>query len=131
MNNAIESDPRIESRLKRVVRRFLARMGFDGMQKIRQSIVSSSGESAVGSPPHTHDGSIRAAVGYAVDPDGESVIVGYRKSIIGDVGRAMEFGGEFRGAIYGKRPAVIPGMKSQTEEASQEFAGAASASFGE
>jgi hypothetical protein len=67
------------------------------------------GPSPPGSPPHTHRQSLKKGVLYAMDGK-ERVVIGPSVDIAGPSGRPHEFGGEFRGRVYQKRPFVKPGL---------------------
>lgn len=97
---------------------------------IRQTAVESveraKGPSAPGSPPHTHRGNyFRRAIRYAVDKNG--AVIGPMFSVVADVGAAHEFGGNYRGQEYPKRPTMAPALDANLDI----FAGSWSGSISE
>jgi hypothetical protein len=50
-------------------------------------------------------------------------VIGPRESVVGDVGRAHEFGGEFRGEDYPERPFMTPALDETEEAFGSSFAG--------
>lgn len=84
----------------------------------KASLVKADGPSEEGQPPHTHKGAyLRRAVRYAYDQ--ESAIIGPIASIVGGVGEAHEFGGEYKGTDFPERPFQGPAL----ERGAPRFAG--------
>ena len=76
----------------------------------RRSIRRSNRPSAPGQPPHTRLGALRNSIMYSVDKARQSVIIGPTTSMVGNVGKAHEFGGLYRGNMYDKRPFMGPAL---------------------
>lgn len=91
-----------------------------------QSIERAEGPSSPGDPPHTHRGNLfRRAIRYFADKLG--AVIGPQYSTVGDVGKAHEFGGLFRGEYFEKRPTAKPALDANLDV----FANSWSGSIGE
>jgi hypothetical protein len=77
----------------------------------RHSIRKSSNPSAPGKPPHTRRGQLRRSILYAVDKDRQGVVIGPRESLVGTSATAHEFGGQYRGQRYDRRPFMGPALE--------------------
>lgn len=66
--------------------------------------------SPIGSPPFTHTKRLRNAIMYAVDRFRTRAVIGPAKRIVGTSGAAHEFGGEYKGRRYPKRPFMGPAL---------------------
>jgi len=75
----------------------------------RNSIRRGKKESPPGTPPHTRKGQLKRAILYAKD-DG-SVVVGPSAEIVGESGKAHEFGGRYRSERFPKRPFMGPALE--------------------
>lgn len=78
-----------------------------------------------GTPPHTQRGQLPNAIVFDVAP--KSVVIGPRRSVVGESAGAHEFGGEFKGADYPDRPFMGPAL----ERAAPRFAGSFAGSIGD
>lgn len=80
--------------------------------------------SAAGQPPHTHKGAFfRRALRYDVDKQKQTAVVGFRHSVIGDVGAVHEFG-ESRGSeTFPERPTLGPALDANAARLGSEWAG--------
>ena len=76
----------------------------------RRSIRRRQTASAPGEPPHTRKGRLRKAILYAVEGREERVVIGPSHGIVGPVGMAHVFGGEFRGDEYPPRTFMGPAL---------------------
>ena len=95
---------RLEKAVDRAVEPSLGKAAFAIRQTAIEEIQPETGPSEPGTPPHTHTGGkgrkkgvLPAAIVYDVDEQKQEAVIGPRESVAGDVGRAFEFGGEFRG----------------------------------
>jgi hypothetical protein len=79
----------------------------------RNSIRRSAKESPPGSPPHTRKGQIKRAILYAVERD--RVVIGPSADVVGESGKAHEFGGRFRKEVFPKRPFMGPALEKTKE----------------
>lgn len=82
---------RAVDRAKRVV---LSRAGAFIRQRSRTSIRPRKGSASPGTPPHSHEGSLRRLILFGYDPRSDSVVVGpvgFRRSV---APRVLEFGGK-------------------------------------
>lgn len=69
------------------------------------------GPSRPGEPPHTHRRVFyKRAIAFDVDRQREDAVVGFRYSVIGDVGHAHEFGASRGEADYPERPTIGPAL---------------------
>jgi hypothetical protein len=89
----------------------------------RHSIKRSPKPSAPGRPPHTRRGAIKAAMRYAVAEDRQSVVIGPDVSVIGDSGKAHEFGGRYRRERYPKRAFMGPALNEARDKLPPMWAG--------
>lgn len=77
------------------------------VQKARAGIPSRPGD-----PPYTHRGAFyRRAIRWDVDKEQGEAIVGFRHSVIGDVGAVHEFGESREGTDYPERPTLWPALQ--------------------
>lgn len=76
-----------------------------------------------GSPPKT-TGALKAAIGFEVSNDESSVIIGPRGEKVANVGKPHEFGGEFRGRQYKKRPFAKPTLDENLKKLPKQWQGA-------
>jgi len=91
----------------------------------KASIISSPDPSPAGSPPHTRKRNhYRRAIRYKAEQDG--AVIGFAASVIGQAGRAHEFGGDYMGEIYPARPTMGPAL----ERAAPRFGGSWEGSIG-
>lgn len=69
--------------------------------------------SSAGSPPHTHRRVFyRRALAFHVDKQKQEALIGFRHSVIGDVGAVHEFGNERGGVRYPERPTLGPALEA-------------------
>jgi len=118
---------RVRQRAKDAGRKSFARTAFLIRKSAIESIVSAQGPSAPGSPPHTHSRTrvtkkgktiergnrLRKAILYKADKQG--AVIGPSSRIFGKAGKAHEFGGEFRGESFDKRPFMSPALKKNLD----------------
>jgi hypothetical protein len=136
MANALETRTKTDwqpQRLERAVDRAaepsLGKAAFAIRQTAIEEIKPEAGPSEPGTPPHTHPGSGRRkgilprAIVYDVDKQKQEAVIGPRESVAGDVGRAFEFAGEFRGERYPPRPFMGPALDANLEKIPAGFAG--------
>ena len=89
----------------------------------KRSIKQRKTESPEGTPPHTRKGQLRRAILYAVEKDKQTVVVGPDVSIVSTAGMAHEFGGQFRGERYPKRPFMGPALEKTKDRLPRMWAG--------
>ena len=77
----------------------------------RRSIRKSKKASPSGTPPHTRRGQLQRGILYAVDKDAGSVVVGSAYTIVGQSGKAHEFGGRYKKQNYPKRSFMGPALE--------------------
>lgn len=85
--------PAVARAVDRAKRGVLSRAGAFIRQRARTSIRSRKGSASPGSPPHSHEGSLRRLILFGYDARSDSVVVGpvgFRGSV---APRALEFGG--------------------------------------
>jgi len=93
--------PRVTRAVDRAKRQALSRAGAFVRQRARTSIRKRKGSSEPGSPPFSHEGSLRRFILFGYDPRSESVVVGpvgFRRSRAPE---ALEYGGPT--TIYRRR----------------------------
>lgn len=89
----------------------------------RRSIKKGKRSSAPGTPPHTQTKRLPAAIKYAVDNRRGSALIGPDAAVVGDSGKAHEFGGLFRGEQYPRRPFMGPALEKIRPRLSDFWAG--------
>ena len=89
----------------------------------RRSIRKRKRPSAPGSAPHTRQGQLRRAIAYSVEKQKERVVVGPEHAIVGPSAMAHEFGGDFRGEKYQRRPFMGPALKKIQDRLPRQWAG--------
>lgn len=77
----------------------------------RRSIRKRKSASPAGSPPSTRRGQLRRAIAYAVEKQQGLVVIGPEHEVVGESGKAHEFGGRYRREHYEKRPFMGPAME--------------------
>jgi hypothetical protein len=85
----------------------------------RRSIRKSKTASPSGTPPNTRRGQLKRGILYAVDKDTESVIVGSAYTIVGQSGKAHEFGGRYKKQKYPKRSFMAPALEKNESRLSK------------
>ena len=85
----------------------------------RRSIRKSKTASPSGTPPHTRRGQLKRGILYAVDKHAESVIVGSAYTIVGQSGKAHEFGGRYKKQNYPKRRFMGPALEKNESKISK------------
>jgi len=84
----------------------------------RRSIRKSKKASPSGTPPHTRRGQLQRGILYAVDKDAGSVVVGSAYKIVGQSGKAHEFGGKYKKQNYPKRAFMAPALEKNESKIS-------------
>jgi len=77
----------------------------------RRSIRKSKTASLRDTPPHTRRGQLKRGILYAVDKNKGSVIVGSAYTIVGQSGKAHEFGGKYKKQNYPRRRFMGPALE--------------------
>lgn len=68
-----------------------------------------------GQPPKT-TGPLKRSILFEVEKDKSAVVIGPSSDIVDDVGTAHEFGGQFRGVQFPKRPFMGPALIKVTPQ---------------
>ena len=68
-----------------------------------------------GQPPKT-TGPLKKSILFEVEKDKSAVVIGPSSDIVGNVAKAHEFGGEFRGIRYPARPFMGPALIKVTPQ---------------
>lgn len=89
----------------------------------KRSIKTSAVPSPVGTAPHTRKGLLRRAIRYELDRARKSAAIGPTASLVGEAGRAMEFGGRFRNQDYPARPYMAPALERNQHRLGGQMAG--------
>lgn len=85
------------------------------------SIRRSKRAGPAGGPPTTRRGQLRRA--FRFDVSQEDAIVGPRHSIVGEAGAAHEFGGQYRGDTFDRRPFMLPALVKNLDRFAADWAG--------
>lgn len=110
---------------REAARQSFSRTAFLIRQSAVQSVEKAEGPSSPGSPPHTHRRMfLRRAIRYQADKEG--AVIGPQFSMFGIAAQAHEFGGEFRGGQYPKRPFMGPALDKNLANFAGSFAGSIS-----
>jgi len=97
--------PKVRRAVDRARRQSLSKAGAYIRTRARTSIRRRKGVSAPGSPPHSHEGTLRRLIFFGYDPAAGSVVVGpaatnqvffnrHRQPVRGTVPEVLEYGGE-------------------------------------
>ncbi len=89
----------------------------------RRSIRKRKTASPAGSPPHTRRGQLRRAIAYAVEKQQLRVVIGPEHEVVGESGKAHEFGGRYRREQYEKRPFMGPALEKLQDRLPPLWAG--------
>ncbi|WP_425618032.1 hypothetical protein NA78x_001725 [Anatilimnocola sp. NA78] len=117
---------------RRATYRLINKAAFETRKTAIDSIEPGEGPSEPGTPPHTHTqkltkrgkvrkGRLPKAILYKSER--EEAVVGPAHSLIGTVGAAHEFGGEYKDQDYPERPFMGPALISNLEAFGNSFAG--------
>lgn len=82
----------------------------------RNSIRRGKKESPPGTPPHTRKGQLKRAILFAVERSRGAVVIGPSAEIVGEAGKAHEFGGRFRKEVFPRRPFMGPALAKAREK---------------
>ncbi|TVQ33878.1 MAG: hypothetical protein EA376_01200 [Phycisphaeraceae bacterium] len=97
VKNIFLDRPKVRRAVNRAKLRALSRAGAFIRQRARTSIRRRRGSSPPGSPPHSHEGSLRRLILFGYDRASDSVVVGpARLNKPGEAPSVLEFGGRTR-----------------------------------
>lgn len=99
------------ARAKRAEIRSLGHAGAAIRLTARRSIRRGRSQSSPGTPPHTRRGQLKRAIQYGVVKEQELVVIGPTEDVVGQAGKAHEFGGRYRREQYPKRPFMGPALE--------------------
>lgn len=99
-----------------------------------KSIVPSPVASPAGTPPHTRNrvsrksgkqlkGQLQRAIVFDYDAKEMRAVIGPRFSVVGESGKAHEFGGEYKGETYPERSFMGPAMTSNLDRFATDWRG--------
>ena len=91
--------------------RALQKAAFQIFKDAQAEIENSPTASRPGEPPHSRTGQLRRAIRYDVDKAAGVAVIGPRESMVGTSAMAQEFGGEYKGEQYPKRPFMGPALE--------------------
>lgn len=106
------SSGNVAERIEEGIKKGLGKAGGAIRKTAERSIRSRKRPSPPGTPPSTRTKRLRKSILYEVQ--GNSVFIGPAESLIGPVGAAHEFGGQFRGDDYPARPFMRPALVKMT-----------------
>jgi hypothetical protein len=121
----------VEQAVDRGTRRALSKFGAFVRQRARTSIRKRKGISKPGSPPSSHEGSLRKLILFAYDPAQKSVVIGPTLYKRGEAPALLEYGGvvtrkggdgRTRQLYYRPRPYMNPAFKAELPKAPLMFA---------
>ena len=114
--------PRVRRAVGAATRAALSKAGAFIRTTARHSIRKRKGVSEPGSPPHSHEGSLRRLIFFAYEPTSETVVIGPVRFRAGEAPPLLEFGGavtrkDRRGRArrlrYEKRPFMGPALQKE------------------
>lgn len=94
----------------------LKRAGAYVRQSTRNSIRRSDNSSTPGSPPHTRHGLLKRSILFGVDKAHLKVFIGPGHRFVGVSMTAHEYGGNYMGRRYPKRPLMKPVLLKTAKE---------------
>jgi hypothetical protein len=89
----------------------------------RRSIRRRKSASPAGTPPSTRRGQLKRAIAFAVDKQQQLVVIGPEYEVVGESGKAHEFGGRYRREQYEKRPFMGPALEKVKDRLPSLWAG--------
>ena len=89
----------------------------------RRGIRRRKSASPVGTPPSTRRGQLKRAIAFAVVKQEQLVVIGPEFDVVGESGKAHEFGGVFRREHYDKRPFMGPALEKVKDRLPALWAG--------
>jgi len=89
----------------------------------KRSIRKSANPAEPGKPPKTRRGQLRSSIRFAVEKNRQRVVVGPDYRIVGQSGRAHEFGGRYRKQRYPNRPFMGPALTKTKDRLPKHWAG--------
>jgi hypothetical protein len=103
-------------------RRALSRFGAHVRQRARTSIRVRKAVAAPGSPPSSHEGTLRRLVFFSFDPRRGSVVIGPTLAKGGEAPELLEKGGTSAdGDRYAARPFMAPAFAAELPKVQTEF----------
>lgn len=99
----------VEKAVEKAAFRNFAHAAASISKDVKSTLETAEGPSPEGQPPHTHRGAfLRRAIRFAADKEG--AVIGPQASMVGEVGSAHEFGGEYKGQDFPSRPFMLPAL---------------------
>ena len=130
MNAAIGMNIKTRSDIPRVLRKAgraniesLGHAGATIRLTAKRSIRKSANPAQPGKPPKTRRGRLRNSIRFAVERNRQRVLIGPDHRIVGQSGRAHEFGGRYRKQRYPKRPFMGPALTKTKDRLPKHWAG--------
>ena len=112
----------VAARIDPGVRKALSKFGAYTRQRARSSIRTRKAVSAPGSPPSSHDGTLKKLVFFSFDPKRESVVIGPVLAKGGEAPALLEHGGtSAAGGRYRGNPFMRPAFDAELPKAQNEF----------
>jgi len=130
MNAAIGFQVKTRSEIPKVLRKAhranidsLGHAGGTIRLTAKRSIRKSANPAEPGKPPKTRRGQLRSSIRFAVERNRQRVLIGPDHRIVGQSGRAHEFGGRYRKQRYPKRPFMGPALTKTKDRLPKHWAG--------
>ena len=89
----------------------------------RRSIRKRKTAAMPGTPPNTRRGQLKRSIMYSVDKQRGIALIGPDFEVVGNSGKAHEFGGKFRKERYPKRPFMGPALEKLKDRLPSMWAG--------
>jgi len=124
MNIKTRSDiPKVLRKARRANIENLGHAGASIRLTAKRSIRKSANPAEPGRPPKTRRGRLRNSIRFAVERNRQRVLIGPDQRIVGQSGRAHEFGGRYRKQRYPKRPFMGPALTKTKDRLPKYWAG--------
>lgn len=111
----------VAARIDPAVRKALSKFGAYVRQRARTSIRTRKAVAAPGSPPSSHDGTLKRLIFFAFDPATASVAIGPTPAKGGEAPALLEYGGTSGGRHYRGNPFMTPAFEAELPRAADEF----------
>lgn len=112
----------VAARVDPAVRKALSKFGAYTRQRARSSIRTRRAVAAPGSPPSSHDGTLKRLIFFAFDPNTDSVAIGPTLAKGGEAPELLEHGGtSAEGGRYAGNPFMKPAFDAELPKAKDEF----------
>ncbi|HJS06712.1 MAG TPA: hypothetical protein VJ809_03605 [Pirellulales bacterium] len=129
-----DSTQQVAQKLERAVVSSVGHAAASLRKRAIESIQPSDQPSPSGKPPHTRlrvsrktgkvrPGQLQRAIVFDHDKTNHVAVIGPRASVVGQSGKAHEFGGAYKGGDFPQRPFMGPALDQTADRFGDDFAG--------